>query len=220
MPKFDIIGAHRETGNDVRTTLEANNMAEAQEIAWERAICITKITQRSEPVPPPPNQTIPKDDRRLMSCADCGAMISPRAATCPRCGAPPPPPTGLSGRRSGDGITARTWLGATAIAVVLIVAGIALSSPFMIDVGWIGFWFSGTVAIAYGARAVNASAIGIIVASIAPSVAAVGAMFFNAFYWQRIGGIGFLVGGGGLLTAAIMLTLGFTSRRPDAASHS
>lgn len=90
MARFRVIGADRETGEDVDFTIEAPDQASAERIAARRNVMVSGVyPAKEEPVAVPPTaapQAISPTDRK--QCGKCKEWVDKGATKCPHCQSP------------------------------------------------------------------------------------------------------------------------------------
>lgn len=124
---FRIVGADRDSGEDVQFVVEAHDEVEAETIAWRRNVLVHTVSllrkvptsAQAPPTPVPPRIERRADTTRpsptsarlpaeepAKQCPACKEWIHNRATKCPHCRSKQPPPP----------------VGAGTLAVVIVVA--------------------------------------------------------------------------------------------------
>jgi len=97
--KWMVVAAHRDTGKELRGTVEAPTQEAAEEQLRRKGLLISSIEQiaPTQAIAVVRKIDIPAPNPNLIACPACGNTISLAAPACPRCGhpmraAPPPVP--------------------------------------------------------------------------------------------------------------------------------
>lgn len=91
--KFRILGADRQTGEDIEIIIEARDEVDAATIAGRRNVLVNEVSVYKEPrTPAPAKAAVKQPARQVKQCPKCKEWINKGATKCPHCRSQQPAP--------------------------------------------------------------------------------------------------------------------------------